>query len=146
MKMKKLSPESNVSLTLDRWHEMVKARDFSQLHELLADNAIFRSPLAHSPYQGAQVVSRILNAALLTFSDFEYEREFSSDAWNLGLEFRAKVDDRAVKGIDLIRFDQQGKITEFEVMVRPMSGLAKLGEHMNAKVGPFLKALAQQSS
>jgi SnoaL-like domain len=131
-------------ITLTRWHAMVKARDFTLLEELMAAQAVFRSPLAFSPYQGPQTVSRILNAALDTFSDFHYEREFCADPLNLALEFRARVDERQVKGIDLIRFDAEGQILEFEVMVRPMSGLAKLGEHMAAKVGPYLKQLASQ--
>jgi hypothetical protein len=133
--------QNAMTITLERWHGMVHARDFSRLIELMEPQAIFRSPIAHTPYQGAEAVSRILDAALHSFTDFEYLRSFSMDDQNIALEFQAKVDDKAVKGIDLIRFSESGQIAEFEVMLRPMSGLARLAEHMKAKVGPYLASL-----
>ena len=57
------------------------------------------------------------------------------------LEFSARVGDRQLKGIDMIRFDEAGLITDFEVMVRPMSGLQALGEEMGRRLAPQLAAL-----
>ena len=75
------------------------------------------------------------------FVDFAYHRELASaDGLNVVLEFSAKVGERELKGIDMIRFDEAGKIVEFEVMVRPMSGLQALGDEMGRRLAPFLAA------
>ena len=97
--------------------------------------------MAHNPYPGAPVVNLILNTVLKVFEDFAYHRELvSADGLNVVLEFSAKVGGRELKGIDMIRFDEAGKIVEFEVMVRPMSGLAALGEEMGRRLAPYLAA------
>ncbi|MFG0379634.1 nuclear transport factor 2 family protein [Pseudomonas sp. zbq_18] len=127
--------------SLQRWHQFIAAHDLSQLPELLHPQAVFRSPMAHTPYPGAQVVNLILNTVLKVFQDFAYHRELATaDGLNVVLEFSAKVGGRELKGIDMIRFDEDGKIVEFEVMVRPMSGLAALGEEMGRRLAPFLAA------
>ena len=127
--------------SLQRWHQFVAAQDLRQLPELLHPEAVFRSPMAHSPYPGAQVVNLILNTVLKVFQDFAYHRELASaDGLSVVLEFSAKAGERELKGIDMIRFDEAGKIVEFEVMVRPMSGLAALGEEMGRRLAPFLAA------
>ncbi len=125
--------------SLQRWHQFVAAQDLSRLPELLHPEAVFRSPMAHTPYPGAQVVNLILNTVLKVFQDFVYHRELATaDGLSVVLEFSAKVGERELKGIDMIRFDEAGKIVEFEVMVRPMSGLAALGEEMGRRLAPFL--------
>ena len=76
------------------------------------------------------------------FADFAYHRELASaDGLSVVLEFSATVNGRELKGIDMIRFDEAGKIVEFEVMVRPLSGLQALGEEMGRRVGPYLAKL-----
>ncbi|MCY1218681.1 hypothetical protein D9M68_223720 [compost metagenome] len=127
--------------SLERWHEMVARQDLSDLPELLAANVVFRSPMAHTPYPGVTVVSTILNTVLKVLVDFTYHRQLATaDGCSVVLEFSASVDGRELKGIDMIRFDEQGKIVDFEVMVRPMSGLQALGEEMGRRVGAFLAA------
>ncbi|MNK85301.1 hypothetical protein D3C87_1051760 [compost metagenome] len=75
------------------------------------------------------------------FEDFTYHRELATaDGLNVVLEFSAKVDGKQLKGIDMIRFNEQGKIVDFEVMVRPMSGLQALGEEMGRRLGAYLAA------
>ncbi len=125
--------------TLKRWHTMLATADLKALPELLAPDAVFRSPMAHTPYPGAPVVSMILNTVFRVFEDFQYHRELASaDGHNVVLEFSARVGDKQLKGIDLIRFNEQGQIIEFEVMVRPLSGLQALGEEMGRRLAPFL--------
>lgn len=127
--------------SLQRWHQFVAAQNLSPLPELLHPQAVFRSPMAHKPYPGAPVVNLILNTVLQVFQDFAYHRELASaDGLSVVLEFSAKVGGRELKGIDMIRFDEAGKIVEFEVMVRPMSGLAALGEEMGRRLAPYLAA------
>ncbi|OPA86489.1 polyketide cyclase [Pseudomonas fluorescens] len=125
--------------TLQRWHTMLANRDLKALPELLAPDAVFRSPMAHTPYPGAPVVSMILNTVIKVFEDFAYHRELASaDGLNVVLEFSARVGEKQLKGIDMIRFNEQGQIVEFEVMVRPLSGLQALGEEMGRRLAPFL--------
>ncbi|NMY95941.1 MULTISPECIES: nuclear transport factor 2 family protein [Pseudomonas] len=125
--------------TLKRWHTMLATADLKALPELLAPDAVFRSPMAHTPYPGAPVVSMILNTVFTVFEDFQYHRELASaDGHNVVLEFSARVGDKQLKGIDLIRFNEEGQIIEFEVMVRPLSGLQALGEEMGRRLAPFL--------
>lgn len=132
-----LHPEAVKTLT--RWHQMLADQDFSALPELLHPEALFRSPVAHKPYPGAQAVHLILSTVIQVFKDFTYHRELvSEDGLSVVLEFSAVVDDKALKGIDLIRFDEQGKIVEFEVMVRPLSGLQALGAEMRSRLEAFL--------
>ena len=135
-----------VAESLRRWHAMIAARDLSALAALVHPEAVFRSPMAHTPYPGRAAVLLILNAAFGVFENFTYHRELASDdGLSVVLEFSAEVGGRQLKGIDLVRFDEQGLIRDFEVMVRPMSGLAALGEAMKRRVGNPLPALAAGS-
>lgn len=121
--------------TLDAWHAMIATRDTRELPALLDANAVFRSPVANKPYQGATVVAVILQAAEQVFSNFVYHRAFvSDDGQSVVLEFSADVGDKSLKGIDMIRFDDAGKIVEFEVMVRPATGVQALGEAMGQRL------------
>jgi SnoaL-like domain len=126
--------------TLADWHRMVAARDLSQVATLCAPDAVFRSPVAFSPYKGAPLVAQFLQQALLTFEDFRYDRTFTAGDHSAVLEFSARVGDKALKGIDMIRFDGNGRITEFEVMVRPATGLQALGAEMARRMMPILDA------
>ncbi|MBS7662977.1 nuclear transport factor 2 family protein [Pseudomonas lalucatii] len=127
--------------TLRRWHQLLAAQQLSQLPELLHPQAVFRSPMAFKPYAGAPLVTLILDTVSRVFVGFVYQRELASaDGLSVVLEFSAKVGDRELKGIDLIRFDEQGRIVEFEVMIRPMSGLQALGEEMARRLAPLLAA------
>ena len=137
--MTDLQLQPNVAESLNRWHQMIRTGDLKALPELLDPNAVFRSPMAHTPYPGAQVVSMILNTVFNVFEDFKYHRELvTADGLNVVLEFSAKVGTKELKGIDMIRFDENGKIVEFEVMVRPLSGLQALGEEMGRRLGAHL--------
>ena len=137
--MSELSPQA--AITLARWHEMVDRRDLSSLSSLLHPDAVFRSPMAFKPYAGAVMVNLILNTVIKVFEDFTYHRELvSADGANVVLEFSAKVGDRELKGVDIIRFDPLGRIVDFEVMVRPMSALKALGEQMAERLAPYLAA------
>lgn len=95
--------------------------------------------MAWKPYAGADAVVLILRTVLGVFRNFTYHRElYSADGCNVVLEFSAEVGDKQLKGMDLIRFDEAGKICEFEVMVRPMNGLAALAAEMATRLAPFL--------
>jgi hypothetical protein len=139
--MSELNLHPNAAASLQQWHEMIRTADLSALPGLLDPQAVFRSPMAHTPYPGAAVVSMILNTVVKVFEDFAYHRELATaDGLNVVLEFSAHVGGKQLKGIDMIRFNEAGKIVEFEVMVRPLSGLQALGEQMGQRLGAYLAA------
>ncbi|TCB53297.1 nuclear transport factor 2 family protein [Acinetobacter terrestris] len=125
--------------SVQRWHEMLQTSDMSILNELLAEDVVFRSPVAYNPYPGKQVVSFILTNVIQIFENFTYHREFySEDGLNVVLEFSANVGEKKLKGIDMIQFNQQGQIIDFEVMLRPKSGLEALAAQMGQRMAAFL--------
>ncbi|MHC8320789.1 nuclear transport factor 2 family protein [Pseudomonas sp. GB2N2] len=139
--MSELKLHPNAAASLSQWHDMIRQGDLQALPALLDPQAVFRSPMAHTPYPGAKVVTMILSTVFNVFEDFTYHRELATaDGLNVVLEFSAKVKGKELKGIDMIRFDEQGKIVEFEVMVRPLSGLQALGEEMGHRLGAYLAA------
>ena len=115
------------------FRQAVEAGDLDAVRDLLADDVVFNSPVAHKPFEGRAVVAQVLGFAFETFEDFRYVDEIA-DGELVALIFRARVGDREVHGLDLIHTDAGGHIDELSVMVRPMSGLAALGEAMGAKV------------
>lgn len=122
-----------------RWHQMLEQRDMAILNELLADEVVFRSPVAYQPYAGKQVVFFILTNVIQVFENFSYHREFyAADDNNVVLEFSAQVGDKKLKGIDMIRFNDQGQIIDFEVMIRPKSGLEALAAEMGQRMAQFM--------
>ncbi|WP_439878986.1 nuclear transport factor 2 family protein [Pseudomonas prosekii] len=139
--MSELQLHPKAAQSLSQWHTMIRTGDLQALPSLLAPDAVFRSPMAHTPYPGAAVVSMILNTVFGVFEDFAYHRELATaDDLNVVLEFSASVSGKQLKGIDMIRFNEDGKIVEFEVMVRPLSGLQALGAEMGQRLGAYLAA------
>ncbi len=125
--------------TINRWHKMVASKDLEALHEIIHPDAMFRSPVAHTPYQGRDALVLALSTVINVFEDFTYHREFfTEDGKNATLEFSAHVGGKQLKGVDLIKFNDDGLIIEFEVMIRPASGLMALGEEMGKRVGSKL--------
>jgi len=128
-----------VAASLAHWHEMIERRDLGQLAAIVHPDAVFRSPMAHSPYGPASALILVLNTVIQVFEDFSYHRQLASDdGLAVVLEFSARVGDKQLKGIDFIQFDAQGLIREFEVMVRPMSGLQALGGEMGARLAKVM--------
>ncbi|WP_441373081.1 nuclear transport factor 2 family protein [Acinetobacter lwoffii] len=128
----------NTRKSIARWHEMLETRDMSILNELLAEEVVFRSPVAFQPYPGKQVVFFILTNAIQVFENFTYHREFiSEDGNNVVLEFSANVGDKKLKGVDMIQFNEEGQMIDFEVMIRPKSGLEALAVQMGQRMQSF---------
>lgn len=135
------APLPAVATTLAHWHRMIASGDLAELPAIVAEAAVFRSPMAHQPYKSAEAVVLILRTVIGVFENFRYHRElYSDDGLNAVLEFSAEVGGKQLKGIDLIGFDTHGRMVDFEVMVRPFSGLQALGEAMGARIGHALPA------
>jgi hypothetical protein len=125
-----------VAESLERWHKMIAGGDLSTLPSIVDADAVFRSPVANKPYASREAVVLVLNTAYQVFENFAYHRQLATDdGLSVVLEFSANVGDKQLKGIDFIRFNDTGKIVDFEVMVRPLSGLQALGEAMGARIG-----------
>lgn len=121
---------------LARWHAyMDGGSDPAVLAEMLADDAVFHSPVVHTPQAGKAKVMAYLGAASGVFGNgtFEYVREIV-DGDNVMLEFTCEMDGIKVNGIDLIRFNGDGKIQDFKVMVRPLKAINKVWDLMAAQL------------
>ena len=110
--------------TVDAWHKLVDEWDMSGLDDLLADDAVFHSPVVHTPQRGKQLVKLYLNAAAMTLydSNFTYVREVigESDAF---LEFTAELQGIHINAVDIIHWNADGKIDDFKVMIRPLKAV-----------------------
>jgi hypothetical protein len=125
-----------VATALQAWHHYLETNAASDLAPLLAEEVVFRSPVAHSPYPGRKAITLVLTTVNQVFENFKYHREFvSDDGLNVVLEFSAEIGGKGLKGADFIQFNADGKIVEFEVMVRPASGLMALRDEMGARLG-----------
>ncbi len=136
-----MSLNPNAAASLAKWHLMVERKDLGELASIIHPDATFRSPMAFKPYQSAQAVALLLSTVITVFEDFAYHRQLASDdGLSVVLEFSARVGDKNLKGIDLIQFNADGLITDFEVMARPFNGLEALGAEMGARLGHLLPA------
>ncbi len=99
------------------------------LDDIIADDAVFHSPFLWKPKGGREMIKIALSAASQVFEDFKYHREMT-DGSTWTLEFSARVGEMSLKGVDIIRFNRDGRIEDFEVMVRPAKGLQALAEAM----------------
>jgi hypothetical protein len=111
----------------------VEERDLDALTSALAPNVVFRSPVVYRPYEGREITARILEAVTRVFDDFEYVRRFEAEK-GAALIFKARVGDREVDGLDLLRFDDDGLVSELTVMVRPLSGVQALAAAMGEEL------------
>jgi hypothetical protein len=101
--------------------------------DALASDVVFNSPVAFRPFEGRDAVGQVLGAVMETFEDFRYTDELEGDTAH-ALVFEARVGEKQVQGIDLLRFDADGKIDDFTVLVRPLSATIALAEAMGPKV------------
>ena len=122
------------------WHRLVEERNAAGLDALLADEAVFHSPVVHTPQVGRTITKRYLAAAFQVFfnESFHYVRELQSDR-DAVLEFEVKLDGITVNGVDMIKWNDAGKIVEFKVMLRPLRAVnlihQKMAEMLQSQAG-----------
>ncbi|MBL4639246.1 MAG: nuclear transport factor 2 family protein [Kordiimonadaceae bacterium] len=123
------------------WHNIIKKRDPALLSQLLADDVVFYSPVVHAPQEGKGITTMYLSAAVqvLGNENFKYLAEYRSENGAV-LEFETKIDDITVNGVDMIKWNDKGLITEFKVMIRPLKAMNKIHEMM----GAMLKAMSKK--
>lgn len=115
------------------WHQLVKDRNAQGLDSLLAEDAVFHSPVVHSPQVGKTITKKYLAAAFYVFCNesFRYVREVTSDRDAI-LEFQVEIDGISVNGVDMIKWNDAGKIVEFKVMLRPLKAVNLIHQKMAA--------------
>ena len=117
------------------WHQVVKERDLAALKALLDRDAVFHSPIVHTPQRGQQLAFMYLAAAFQVFFNpsFRYVREIvgPSDAM---LEFETEIDGVLVNGVDIVKWNEAGLIVEFKVMIRPLKAINKVWDMMGAQL------------
>jgi len=116
---------------IDAWHSIAKARDPRALGGLLADDVVFHSPVVHTPQRGRTLAAQYLGAALMILGNetFRYVREIRGERDAL-LEFELELSGVQVNGVDLIRWNDAGQITDFKVMVRPLKAIQAVHQAM----------------
>ena len=121
------------SPTLETWHELVKTRNVKGLDSLLADRVVFHSPVVHTPQVGKAVTVQYLSAAFRVFfnESFRYVREVRGPR-DAVLEFQVEIDGIGVNGIDMLKWDDDGRIVEFKVMIRPLKAINLIHQKMAA--------------
>jgi hypothetical protein len=123
--------------TLELWHDMVQNRNLDRLDEVLAEDCVFLSPIVHTPQEGRELTQLYLTGALNVFNEsFHYVKEVVTPQYAV-LEFACEMDGIVVNGVDIMTFNQEGKITEFKVMVRPLKAV----NLMHAKMKAMLEQL-----
>lgn len=116
-------------MSADAFKAAVESGDQRELTEVLAPGVVFRSPAVFKPYEGREATMLVLRAVASVFEDFRYEDRFEGSDGEV-LLFAARVGDRELSGIDLLRFDEAGRVRELTVMIRPLSALNALVEAM----------------
>jgi hypothetical protein len=115
------------------FRDAVETGDIEAIIATLAPDVVLHSPVTFTPFEGRDAVAALLTAVFQTFEDFRYVDELTGDGVH-GLVFRARVGERDVEGIDLIRDDGQGRVVDLTVMVRPLSATMALGEAVRRRL------------
>ena len=119
--------------TLSTWHELVRTQNTKGLSSVLADEVVFYSPVAHTPQVGKMITLQYLSAALHVFvnESFRCVRELTGPR-DAVLEFQVEIDGINVNGVDMIKWDDEGKIVEFKVLIRPLKAVNLTHQKMAA--------------
>jgi hypothetical protein len=119
---------------LQAWHEVVDARDPALLDALLADDVEFRSPAVFAPQHGKAIATMYLSAALTVLGPtLRYVAQWFDES-SAVLEFEADLGGVFVQGVDMMRWNSEGRLTGFTVIVRPLRGLQELINRMAAQL------------
>ena len=119
--------------TLVRWHQYIETSNAEILDEILAESVKFHSPFIWKPKDGKAITTKILMTVTTVFEDFRYVREFYGERI-FALEFEARIGELTLRGVDLIELGADGKIVDFEVIIRPANALQALGTEMGKRL------------
>ena len=116
---------------IHKWHDLINNDDLNKLDAILADDAVFSSPVVFNPMKGKEITKMYLYAAGQSFNmdKFKYTREIHDEMHSV-LEFETYIDEISVNGVDMIEWNEEGKIKDFKVMIRPFKAVQKVQEKM----------------
>jgi hypothetical protein len=119
--------------TLASWHQLVENGDARGLNSLLSEKVTFYSPIVHAPQVGKAITAQYLTAAFCVLGNesFRYVREVTGSR-DAVLEFQVEIEGVSVNGVDMIKWDDEGRIVEFKVMLRPMKAINLIHQKMAA--------------
>lgn len=124
----------------DAFRAAVEAGDITAMTACFTEDATFHSPAVFQPYAGRAAVVTVLGAVTQVFEDFTYTGAFTGDDGRELLEFRARVGDKEIQGVDVLTFEDDGLVTDLTVLLRPLRGL----EATVARMGELLAAAADR--
>lgn len=127
------APHPAAQAGVEEWHRIVTERDLDQLPALLVDDVTYHNPAQFEPYRGKDALVGVLRLVFSIFTDFEYLRTFGRED-GYALEFTARVGEDRLFGVDLVRFNEAGKMTDLVVMLRPAGVVAKLTEEATRRM------------
>jgi hypothetical protein len=121
---------------IDTWHQLIEDRNAAGLDDILADDAVFHSPVVHTPQRGKALTKLYLSAAIMVLggNKFEYVREVIGES-DAVLEFTAELDGIIINGVDMVHWNEDGKIDDFKVMIRPLKAVNLLHGLMRQMLG-----------
>jgi hypothetical protein len=121
---------------IDTWHRLIEQKDAAGLDDILAEDAVFHSPVVHTPQRGKQLTKLYLSAAIMVLggSSFTYVREVIGDS-DAVLEFTAEINGIHINGVDMVHWNADGKIDDFKVMIRPLKAVNLLHGLMRQMLG-----------
>lgn len=117
----------------DAFRRAAEAKDIATATDVFAEDVTFRSPVVYKPYEGREALLALLGAVLRVFEDFRYTDQVETGDRAV-LQFEARIGDREAQGVDILRFDDGGRVAEMTVMVRPMSAMHALAEAMQRQL------------
>jgi hypothetical protein len=131
---------------IDTWHQLIEEKNAAGLDDILADDAVFHSPVVHTPQQGKALTKLYLSAAIMVLggSNFEYVREVIGES-DAVLEFTAEVNGIHINGVDMVHWNADGKIDDFKVMIRPLKAVNLLHGLMKQMLGQMGSGAAAAS-
>jgi hypothetical protein len=111
-----------------------EAKDLEAMTATLREDVVLHSPILFRGFEGREVVAQVLTHVAATLEDFAYTDELAGDGVVV-LRFKARVGDRELEGIDFLELDEEGRVAELTVFMRPMSALTRFNEQMSARLG-----------
>ncbi|HVH18117.1 MAG TPA: nuclear transport factor 2 family protein [Myxococcota bacterium] len=127
----------------EAFRKAVESRSIGEMMAPFAEDAVLHSPITFKPFEGRAAIRILLGILLEVFQDFRYTDELASDDTSTqALVFRARVRDRDLEGIDLIRFDEAGRIVDFTVFIRPRSAIEVLLEEVAPRLAAAMRGAA----
>ena len=111
-----------------------EAKDVELMTEVLREDVVLHSPILFRGFEGREAVIQVITHVVATLEDFTYVDELADDR-TVVLRFKARVEDRELEGIDFLELDEDGRVRELTVFMRPMSALTRFNEQMSARLG-----------